>query len=87
MKNFQMKNKIILTNETVQSNYSNVRNNSTFKRKILQMKAKNLFSCHIFETHAYNRARAPYIYARAGCISGRLVSGLIKSAIKISGNA
>lgn len=68
MKNFQMKNKIILTNETVQSNYSNVRNNSTFKRKILQMKAKNLFSCHIFETHTYNRARARtlYIYARSG---------------------
>ena len=59
------------TNETVQSNYSNVRNNSTFKRKILQMKAKNLFSCHIFETHSYNRARALNIYtgdnAGAGC--------------------
>ena len=81
MKNFQMKNKIIITNETVQSNYSNVRNNSTFKRKILQMKAKNLFSYHIFETQAYNRAHAPYIYALAGWMSGRLVS-----AIKISGN-
>ena len=72
MKNFQMKNKIILTNETVQSNYSNVRNNSTFKRKILQMKAKNLFSCHIFETHAYNRARAHLIYTlwQAGSRAG-----------------
>ena len=86
MKNFQMKNKIILTNETVQSNYSNVRNNSTFKRKILQMKAKNLFSCHIFETHAYNRARARSIYIQAITL-GQAGFGLIKSAIKISGNA
>ena len=70
MKNFQMKNKIILTNETVQSNYSNVRNNSTFKRKILQMKAKNLFSCHIFETHAYTRAHLIYTRGQAECRAG-----------------
>ena len=33
--------------------------------KNFQMKAKNLFSCHIFETHAYNRARARSIYIQA----------------------
>ena len=88
MKNFQMKNFQMKIKYFLQMKQFKAASKCKKQFHFQQIKAKNLFSCHIFETHAYTLWQAG---CRAGWMGhagwGRLVSGLTKSAIKISGNA
>ena len=66
MKNFQMKNFQMKIKYFLQMKQFKATSKCKKQFHFQQMKAKNLFSCHIFETHAYTRALNIYTRDRAG---------------------